>query len=102
VGEEPTLSLTKSSKITLAIVVIAAVVLLTAKVTTLLWAQPSSSTSSSVTTPPTPTIEFHLQGNHSEDTVSETAWAFGWNVTVFEPLGNGSIFVSAISVGGET
>ncbi|MDQ3967054.1 MAG: hypothetical protein M3275_01515 [Thermoproteota archaeon] len=38
-------------------------------------------------------ITFRLQGTHAEDTVSETAEALGWNVTVFEPIANGIITV---------
>lgn len=38
---------------------------------------------------------FHLQGLHSEDTISQTAEALGWNTTTIEPLNNGSIFVQA-------
>ena len=34
-------------------------------------------------------IEFRLFGNHSEDTVTETLEAVGYNTTVFEPLENG-------------
>jgi hypothetical protein len=41
------------------------------------------------------TISFKLQGTHQEDTVSETAEALGWNVTVFEPLQNETIIVNA-------
>jgi hypothetical protein len=41
------------------------------------------------------TISFKLEGTHQEDTVSETAEALGFNVTVFEPLNNGTILVNA-------
>jgi hypothetical protein len=41
------------------------------------------------------TISFKLQGTHAKDTVSETAEALSWNVTVFEPLNNGTILVNA-------
>jgi hypothetical protein len=38
---------------------------------------------------------FQLQGNHAEDTISEVLQAVGYNMTVFEPLGNGTIVVNA-------
>jgi hypothetical protein len=41
------------------------------------------------------TTTFHLQGTHAEDTVSEVLEAVGYNVTVFEPLNNGTIVINA-------
>jgi hypothetical protein len=43
-------------------------------------------------------IEFRLFGNHSEDTVTETLEAVGYNTTVFEPLENGTIIVVTAAV----
>jgi hypothetical protein len=40
------------------------------------------------------TTTFHLQGTHAEDTVSEVLEAVGYNVTVFEPLNNGTIVIN--------
>jgi hypothetical protein len=41
------------------------------------------------------TTTFHLQGTHAEDTVSEVLEAVGYNMTVFEPLNNGTIIINA-------
>jgi hypothetical protein len=43
-------------------------------------------------------ITFYLQGAHQKDTVSQTAEALGWNVTVFERLINETIVVTAIPI----
>jgi hypothetical protein len=42
------------------------------------------------------TINFALEGKHQEDTVGQVlSEAFGYNMTVFEPLPNGTIIVNA-------
>ena len=41
------------------------------------------------------TTTFDLQGTHAEDTVSEVLEAVGYNMTVFEPLNNGTIIINA-------
>jgi hypothetical protein len=43
-------------------------------------------------------ISFRLYGTNQEDTVSQTAEALGWNVTVFEPLQNGTIIINATNL----
>lgn len=43
-------------------------------------------------------ITFYLQGAYQKDTVSQTAEALGWNVTVFERLINETIVVTAIPI----
>ena len=40
-------------------------------------------------------INFKLYGTHAEDTVSDTAEALGFNVTIFQPLNNGTILINA-------
>ncbi len=40
-------------------------------------------------------LTFRLQGTHAKDTVGQVLQALGYNMTVFEPLGNGTIVVNA-------
>jgi hypothetical protein len=42
-----------------------------------------------------------LYGRHAEDSVSQTAEALGWRVTVFQPLDNATILINATKGEGE-